>query len=329
MRNEASYVDRCLASILGQDYPADHMEVLVAEGRSKDETRTLLERAAESHSGVRVLDNAGRIVPTGLNAAVKASRGEVIVRIDGHTTIASDYISRAVEALARTGADVVGGNMTAVGRGWFGRAVAMATSTPLGVGGSRFHYSRREEPAESVYMGVFRRDVFSRFGWFDEGMTRNQDDEFNYRIRAGGGRIVLVPAMRSTYSPRESPWSLLKQYFQYGLYKVRVARLHPSMVRPRHLIPSIFVLALAGFLAAATSNRAAALILAVLAAIYVAGTLWFARHMGRKDPRAWILVPVASLILHLGYGAGFLAGLAASLAGRMPGASRVAGKSAT
>jgi GT2 family glycosyltransferase len=225
-----------------------------------------------------------------------------------------------VAALERTGADVVGGNMTPEGRSPFGQAVAVATSTPMGVGGSRFHYAAREEPSESVYMGTFRRDVFARFGGFDEGLVRNQDDEFNYRVREKGGRVWLVPSMRSRYFPRETPAALFRQYLQYGIYKVRVTALHPRMLRPRHLAPSAFVGAAGLLLLAAPFSSTAAVALAGLLAIHASASLALSRE-ARRRPGIWMRVPVVNLILHTAYGAGFLGGCLAAAAGRPPGTS--------
>jgi glycosyltransferase involved in cell wall biosynthesis len=322
IRNEARHIEGCLEAILAQDYPPERMEVLIADGMSDDGTRELLASHAGRDSRIRVVDNPGRIVPTGLNAAIRACRGDIIVRIDGHTLIAPDYVREAVSALGRTGADVVGGNMTARGERPFGRAVAMATSNPMGVGGSRFHYAGSEEPAESAYMGTFRRDVFDRFGLFNESLVRNQDDEFNYRVRERGGKVWLVPSMRSVYSPRESARLLLRQYFQYGWFKVRVASLHPGMMRARHFAPSAFTLLVAVLAAAVPAAPAAAAgALAGLLALHAAASLAFSAGEGRGDPGAWLLTPLVTLILHLAYGSGFLSGWIAALLGRMPGAA--------
>ncbi len=322
VRNEALHLGRCLDAILAQDYPPDRMEVLVADGMSEDGTRAVVQEYSRRDARLRVVDNPGRIVPTGLNAAVRASRGDVVVRVDGHTMIEPDYVHQAISALRRTGADVVGGTMNAAGASVFGRSVALATSTPMGVGGSKFHYASREGPAESVYMGTFRRDVFVRFGWFDERFVRNQDDEFNYRVREAGGTVVLAPSMRSLYFTREAPGPLLKQYFQYGFYKVFVAALHPRMIRPRHLTPSLFMLGIAALAAAATVSLTAAAWLGAVLILHAGSALIMAGRAGRRDPAAWLLVPATTLILHLGYGAGFLIGGIAALLGRRPGLRR-------
>ena len=194
VRNEGAFLEESLGSVLAQDYPADRLEIILADGMSEDGTRAAAEGLRVRHPGLTVIDNPGRVVATGLNAAIRRARGDVIVRVDGHTVIAPDYVRQCVDALERTGADNVGGRMNAVGAGPFGEAVALATSSPFGVGGARFHYSTEEEWVDTVYLGAWRRDVFERIGFFDEELVRDQDDEFNYRLRATGGRVLLTPA---------------------------------------------------------------------------------------------------------------------------------------
>jgi glycosyltransferase involved in cell wall biosynthesis len=257
MRNEAGHVAPCLEAVLAQEYPRDHMEVIVVDGESDDDTATIARAAAQRDARVRVLSNPGRIVPTAMNIGIRAARGEIISRVDGHTRIAADYVRVGVETLRRTGADNVGGPMRAVGGGLFGDAVATATSSRFGIG-SYFHFGTSERAVDTVYMGMWPRRVFERVGLFDEELVRNQDDELSYRIRKEGGRIVLTPAMRSWYQNRQSIRHLTRQYFQYGLWKIRVLQKHPRQMSWRHFVPPAFVallVALAGGLRRAGGAR--------------------------------------------------------------------------
>ena len=310
VRNEGSAIGDSLGAVLAQDYPPGDVEILVADGRSDDGTREYVQALMVRHPNLRLVDNPGRIVPTGLNQAIRIASGTCIVRVDGHTVIDPDYVSRCVEALKRSGGENVGGPMRARGIGWFGRAVAAATSVSFGVGGARFHYSRREEWVDTVYMGAWPRRVFEAYGGFDEEMVRNQDDEFNYRILDGGGRILLSPAIRSVYTVRGSPRALWRQYFQYGFWKVRVMQKHPRQMRWRHFAPGAFVTVLAALPGAALVWPAAWGVWGVVAGIYLAAacaaSLWTAKRSG------WDLMPVLPIvfvILHLAYGTGFLVGL--------------------
>jgi succinoglycan biosynthesis protein ExoA len=311
IRNEGGFIARSLRAVLAQDYPPHKLEVIVADGMSTDGTRDVVRTLQAGRSTVRLIDNPDRIVPCGLNLAIRQARGEIIVRVDGHTLISPDYVSQCVDGLLRTGAENVGGAMRAWGDRWFGEGVALATSSPFGVGGARFHYAVTEGEVDTVYMGAWRRPIFDRLGLFDEEMVRNQDDEFNYRILENGGRIVLIPGIRSVYTVRSSPQALWRQYFQYGFWKVRVMRKHPGQIRLRHAVPSLFVAALAGsFLAAWLVPRAGALC-AGIAILYSLANLASAFVMARRG--GWHRLPAVSLayaILHVGYGIGLMAGLA-------------------
>jgi len=264
------------------------------------------------HSNLRLVDNPGKIVPTGLNAAIPQARGEIIIRVDGHTIVTPEYVRECVAALQRSGADNVGGRMDAVSEGPFGQAVALATSSPFGVGGARFHYSDQEEWVDTVYMGAWPREVFNRIGLFDEEQVRNQDDEFNYRLLSRGGRILLSPKIKSSYYNRSTLRSLWRQYFQYGYWKVRVMQKHPQQMRPRQFAPAIFVTVLLSSLVAAPVSSAGRLVFGSVAGTYlIANSAASISTLAAKKGgwRLLPLLPVAFATLHLSYGSGFLCGL--------------------
>lgn len=312
IRNEAAFIHRSLGAVLAQDYPADRLEVLIADGMSTDTTRQIISELAATHSAIRVqiVDNPGGIVPTGFNAALARSRGEIIVRVDGHTIIEPDYVRACVDTLSRTDAQNVGGRMDPVGVTPFGQAVAMATTSPFGVGGARFHYSMQEEYVDTVYMGAWPRSVFDRIGGFDERFVRNQDDEFNYRLRKHGGKILLSPTIKSTYYNRGSWRSLARQYYQYGLYKVLVLKKHAAQMRPRQFGPPVFVLALLLGALAAPFVPLARWGFAAVVSFYLLAN--FAASILTARRGKWSLLPLIALTfatLHTAYGAGFLVGL--------------------
>ena len=309
IRNEGKFIRHSLGALLEQDYPGE-MEILIADGMSDDDTRKTIRdmNAHRPRTSTCVLENPGRIVPTGMNIALRQATGEIIIRVDGHTIVAPDYVRQCVDALERTGADNVGGKMNAVGENFFGKAVALATSTPFGVGNARFHYSDEEEWVDTVYMGAWHRNVFEKIGLFDEELVRNQDDEFNYRLRAAGGRVLLCPAVKSRYNVRSSPVGLMRQYFQYGFWKVRVLQKHPRQMSLRQFIPPGFVLALVS--SALFIYYPLSFIPVIIPALYLAFILFASFYISMKD--GWKFLPVLPLIfaiLHLSYGFGFLAGL--------------------
>jgi GT2 family glycosyltransferase len=200
--------------------------------------------------------------------------------------------------------------MDAVSDTRFGQAVALATSSPFGIGGGRFHYSDREEFVDTVYLGAWPREVFRRIGLFDEEMVRNQDDEMNYRLRSQGGRILLTPRIRSQYYNRTSPRALWRQYFQYGFWKVRVLQKHPRQMRPRQFIPALFLVALMISLALTPVAEGARYVFGFIAGTYFLATV-VASILQRKG-RSWRVLPwlpITFATLHLAYGSGFLIGL--------------------
>jgi succinoglycan biosynthesis protein ExoA len=312
VRNEANFIEQSLNAVLAQDYPCEKLEVLIADGLSVDGTRPLIARLAEAHPDIHVavIDNPHRIVPTGFNLALARSRGEVIVRVDGHTIIARDYVRESVAALQGAGADGVGGRMEAIGNNLFGEAVSLATSTRFGVGGARFHYSEREEWVDAIYLGAWPRHVFEQIGQFDEEQVRNQDDEFNYRILERGGRLLLSPKIKSRYYVRSTPHSLWRQYYHYGFWKVRVMQKHRKQMRVHQFVPALFAgtllvnLALLPFAAIGRSG------IALVAGCYTAANIGVSSLQARR--KDWRLLPLLVLAfgsIHLAYGLGFLVGL--------------------
>lgn len=311
IRNEAAYIARSLGAVLAQDYPPDRLEILVVDGMSEDGTRDLVAdlQIRNPQFVIRLLDNPARIVPTALNIGLRHARGEVIVRVDGHCEIAPDYVRRCVEGLQETGADCVGGVCITVGETSTARAIALAQSSWFGVGGVAFRTGRSTPGyVDTVPFGAYRREVFHRIGGFDEELVRNQDDEFNFRLTQAGGKIWLDPSIRSVYYSRASLRGLWRQYFQYGLYKVRVMQKRKGIPSWRLLVPPAFVLGLLGSALLAMAIREPLWALAV-AAPYVMANLGASLWTARRDPLALPLLPLAFATLHLAYGLGFLWGL--------------------
>jgi len=292
------------------------MEVLVADGMSDDGTREILARYAAAGE-VRMIDNPDRVTPAALNAAIQAAAGDVIVRMDVHTTYARDYIRACVRALTETGADNVGGPWIAEGRGRIGKAIAAAFRSPLC--GGRAHDPHYEGQVDTVYLGCWPRAVFDRFGWFDPELVRNQDDEFNFRLRRLGGRVWQTPRIKSCYTPRNSLAALFRQYAQYGYWKVAVIRKHKALAAWRHLAPALLVgllLALMLLLAGAAIAGAGALaadvgcVLGIGMLAYVLVCLVASRAGARSlDFLSMAILPGVIAVYHCGYGLGFLAGM--------------------
>ncbi|NLP12762.1 glycosyltransferase family 2 protein [bacterium] len=314
IRNEEAYIGKALDSICEQDYPAERYEVLIVDGMSVDRTRDIVQEKMRTLPQARLLDNPHRIVPHALNLGLAHSRGDVILRVDGHVVLERNFFSLCIAYLqSQPDADCVGGVIASVNTTFIGEAIALAMASPFGVGNSYFRTRRPGDPegfVDSVAFGAYRRAVFDRIGVFDEELVRCQDDEFNYRLRKHGGKIFLTPRIRSTYFSSTRLGSLWRQYFQYGLWKIRVLQKHLTMMKLRQFVPPIFVLSLFGSLALAPVWQPARIAAVCIVGAYLAASVAFAiRTGGKKGFRYAAVLPIIFLILHLSYGLGFLYGM--------------------
>ena len=234
--NEEPHLAESVSAILSQDYVGP-LEIILALGPSSDQTNVIAESLAQRDSRIKLVMNPTGKTAAGLNLAIAASNSPVIIRVDGHAKIPSNYLSLAVSILRESGAVNVGGVMAAEGVTKFEVAVARAMRSPLGVGSSRFHTGGKAGEVDTVYLGAFRREAINAVGGFDERYTRAQDWELNHRLRKNGGKIYFDPRLQVTYRPRPNLRKLAKQYFQYGRWRRVVSRSHPGTVNFRYLAP--------------------------------------------------------------------------------------------
>jgi succinoglycan biosynthesis protein ExoA len=314
VRNEATFVARSLGAVLAQDYPADRMEIIVADGMSTDGTRDMVQVLRREHSNLRLIDNPGKIVSTGLNKALDAARGEIVIRVDGHSEVAPDFVRQNVSVMQEHAeAWSVGGPLVHQACSHNGRAIAIAMAHPVGVGNALHHFAGYEGWSEGVPFPAFRRWVFQKVGRFEEQLVRNQDDEFNYRIMQAGGRIYISPRIRYLYFVRERLRQLFKQYFQYGFWRIPVMRKHHRPTSLRQLAPPLFLFSWVGLIlwAVIFDHPASAF---VVPGLYVLVLLISALTELRKEPFSIVIrVPIAMAFMHFGYGLGIAYGLWASV----------------
>ena len=251
VRNERDFIEGSLGSVLAQDYPIDRLEILVVDGMSDDGTREYVERCAVNNRQptLTLLDNPKKIVATAMNIGMRSARGGIILRVDGHCEISPGHLRHCVERLTAT-RNVpagVGGPVETVSESVVGRAIAAAMSSRFGVGGSSFRIGvETERFADTVPFPAYTLTTIEAAGPYDEELVRNQDDEYNYRIRGLGGDLLLDPALRSRYYSRASLRKLWRQYFQYGYWKVRVLQKHPKQMSLRQFVPAALVVAIVG-----------------------------------------------------------------------------------
>ena len=314
VRNEAKYIRETLGSVLAQDYPNDRMEVIIADGMSDDGTREIIADIARDHPNLKLVDNPRRIVPTGLNIAVRLARGEYIVRVDGHAVLPSCYVRRIIETFQSEGdkgVECVTGSFESVGLTYTGRAIACAVSSAFGLGGSSYRIGTdKPKFVDAAAYGAWPRTLFERIGLFNEHMVRHQDYEFSYRLRKAGGRILLLPDLSNVYYARDSLGKLWRQYFGYGIWKGRFLRRHPDALRLRHLAPLAFVGSCAVLAVFATFVPQARVVLALAVVAYVLANLLSSLVVALRCGLAYLpVLPAVYATIHMSWAAGVIGGL--------------------
>ncbi|AQW51282.1 glycosyltransferase family 2 protein [Streptomyces violaceusniger] len=301
--NEERHLRNAVRHILEQEYDGE-MEVVIALGPSADRTDEIAAELVAEDPRVHTVPNPTGRTPAALNAAIKASRHPVVVRVDGHGMLSPNYIATAVRLLEETGAQNVGGIMHAEGENDWEKAVAAAMTSKIGVGNAAFHTGGDAAPAETVYLGVFRREALEQQGGYNEEFIRAQDWELNFRIREAGGLIWFSPELKVSYRPRPSVRALAKQYKDYGRWRHVVARFHQGSINLRYLAPPTAVVAIAaGIVVGAAVTPWAFVIPGGYLAAIVAGSI----PAGKGLPAmARLRVPVALATMHMSWGWGFL-----------------------
>jgi succinoglycan biosynthesis protein ExoA len=299
--NEEKYLEDSVSSILSQNF-SGAIEVILAVGPSRDETMKIARSIQSRDSRVVVVENPTGKTAAGLNLAIAAARYSIIVRVDGHSQIPSDYCETAFHILEETGAVNVGGIMAAEGVSLFERGVARAMRSPLGVGASRFHTGGGAGESDTVYLGCFRKEAILAVGGFDERFTRAQDWELNFRLRENGGVIYFDPRLKVTYRPRSTIKALAKQYFEYGRWRRVVARRHQGSINYRYLAPPFTVVATSLSLIAGGLLGPLFFIPALVYAVFILGaSIIIGKSMGEI-----LCLPTILLTMHISWGLGFL-----------------------
>ncbi len=307
--NEEAHITALLDSLARQEYDPSRIEVLVADGGSEDATRALVRAYAGPFRRLELVENTKRLTVGGLNAGMRVAQGDCWIIIGAHSHTPPDFIGASVEALRRTGVACVGGRIETVGRGPVGRAIAAAMSSPFGVGNARFRYADEGGEVDTVAFGCYHRRVWDVLGPFDESVDGADEDGYNARLRQAGGRIVLDPAIRSTYYARSSLPALARQYAGYGAAKGALLR-SGAPLEPRHFAPAAMVAGGAALLVLGRRWRLARLLLRLLANLYLGLGMRASRRAGAAHGAHPALVFAAAASMHAAYGLGFLWGAA-------------------
>lgn len=310
IRNEEKYIERCINSILQQDYPRENMELILIDGCSEDKTVDIIKNFICTYDFIKLYNNLHKTVQCALNIGIKNAQGVYIVRMDAHSEYADDYVSKCIEYLEKTGADNVGGPMIAKGKTRIQKVIAAAYHSQFAMGGGKFHEENYEGYADTVYLGAFKKETLIKINMYDDRFPKSEDDDLNFRIIENGGKVYITPKIKSVYYPRSSYKDLFTQYFEYGLWKVAVIKKHKKPARISHLIPVTFVFFIILFSMLSVFNSFARTILIFVMTIYFCLNLYFSlknKHIKifyDKLRLVWV-----HFVLHISYGLGFLFGI--------------------
>ena len=299
--NEERDLRESVSAILAQNYMGA-FEVILALGPSSDRTNEIAKELAAADSRVVLVDNPTGRTANGLNATIAIAKYPIVSRIDGHAEISPSYLSDATALLNKTGAVNVGGIMAAVGKSKFEKAVATAMRSSLGVGSSRFHTGGVAGPADTVYLGTFKKSALLEVGGYDERFTRAQDWELNFRLRKNGGTIWFDPSLVVTYRPRSTIKALAKQYFQYGTWRRAVSRSHKGSVNFRYLAPpTALVINTLSIILGLTLSPFFFIPIATYMGLIIIGSLIIGKSIIEK-----LILPIVLIVMHMVWGAGYL-----------------------
>jgi len=314
-RNEEKTIHLVLDAIRGQSYPRELLQVVIADGFSEDRTREEIAAFKTAHPDLDVLvvDNPKRVIPSGLNTAIRSSAGEIIVRMDAHSIPNPDYIALCVDALERGIAQNVGGvwDIQPGNEGWIARSIAAAAGNPLAVGDAHYRFTDKAAYVDTVPYGAYKRSLFDEIGLFDESLLANEDYELNTRILQSGGKIWLDPAIRCNYFARANLRALAKQYFGYGFWKVQMLKRYPETLRWRQALPPAFLLGLAVTFAAGIFWKPSLCFFAFVLGLYLLILLVVGIHSAVKKSDILMVIglPLAIITMHFSWGIGFFAGV--------------------
>ena len=317
-RNEEKYIEKCFRSLLEQSYPPDRYEILIIDGLSDDDTLAIAKDTENKYAfreyangdkfkvQVRYLQNPKKILAAGWNLGIQQAKGEYVIRIDAHGYADKDFILKSVETmLSVSDAVCVGGSIRTEAISKMGKVIAYVLSSPFGVGNSKFRYSQKGQYVDTVAFGLYKKSIFHEVGYFNETLKRNQDNDLHRRIRESGGKFYLNPKIKSTYFPRETVWSMMKQGYQNGKWNIITFRINKKSLSLRHLVPLGFVLGIIGCGVLGVFNSIFwQLLLAVLILHLLLGVLFSLKKT--NNPNYIMLMPWLFMLLHLSYGTGSL-----------------------
>jgi glycosyltransferase involved in cell wall biosynthesis len=306
-RNEEKFIEQCLQSLIDQSYPPSCLEILILDGDSEDATAILVKNLAQKHSNIQLIHNAKRTIPAALNLGLASARGEIILRADAHTIYDRDYVRTCIELLMSTDAANVGGVIKTVGEGLISKAIALAVTSPFGVGNAYYRFANRQMWVDTVAFGCWRKKTLLLLGGWNEDYLINEDYELNFRLRRIGGKILLSPEVKSYYHSRSSITSLFRQYFNYGKWKIKTLVSHPESMVYRQAVPPLFVVSLLASICAIPLSTIP--LLAVMGPYTLINLICSVCIAAKHGLKFGVLLPFIFFTIHFAWGGGCLSGL--------------------
>ncbi|MGL4730053.1 MAG: glycosyltransferase [Clostridium sp.] len=309
-RNEKKYIKKCLDSFVNQTYSKKLYEVLVCDGMSDDGTRDIIKEYEDKYDNIYLIDNKGLTAPKAMNEGIRYSKADSVIVFGAHAYADKKFVENNMKLLFNDDKiGCVGGPIETVSENEKGTAIALAMSSPFGVGNALFRYAKEEMFVDTVAFGAYKREVLEKIGYFDDELVRNQDDEINFRVTKGGYKILLSPTIKATYYSRGSFRKLWRQYFQYGFWKVRVMQKHGGTPSVRHLVPMAFVLGNLGAALLSFFFKPILYIWMGVLGLYLIGDLVSSIKITKANRKLLKYIPMVFPILHFSYGIGFLEGI--------------------
>jgi cellulose synthase/poly-beta-1,6-N-acetylglucosamine synthase-like glycosyltransferase len=312
-RNEEKFIAKCLDSIINNDYPKENLEVLVIDGMSEDKTRQIVQEYEHKYPFIKMLDNPNKITPIAFNIGIQQAKGVIVFTIAAHATYEKDYISKCVSYMEKYEADSVGGIIITISgnNALVGKAIVIALSHRFGVGNSYFRIGSKEPKfVDTVPFGCYKKEVFEKIGLFNENLVRNQDIEFNLRLKKAGGKVLLAPDIVSYYYARSDLKSLFMQNFKNGLWVIYSNRFAKAPFSWRHLIPFVFVSSLVGSLFLSIFWNPFLYLFLMIILAYLTANVFFSLNISLKNGmKLFTFIVISFFVLHFSYGFGSIWGL--------------------
>jgi GT2 family glycosyltransferase len=310
MYNEKDSIVRCLESVQAQDYPADQIEILVADGLSSDGCREQVIDRATQDPRIRLLDNPQKRTPRALNIGIQNATGDVIIILGAHTKIEKDFVRQNIQVMREKNVPCTGGTQKNIADTFIQQAIGLAMGSPFGIPSAPYRFGKTDQFVDTVVYAAYRRELFDQIGYFDEELLISEDAEFNWRIRKAGHQIYYTPKIVSYYYPRKTVRRLIKQLFRYGILRINVIRKHIDAAKPIHLAPMAMIFSVLLLFALGFINILFWQILIGIGGLYLLSVLAASLITGaRHGMRYAIVLPLLFIGIHLSWGLGFIAGI--------------------